>query len=182
MSGRRGFTLIELLIGLAVASVLAGLALPAFQSLIARQQLRAAVNDLFGAIDLTRSVAMARGSPVSLAPLEPGGAAWEKGWVVFVDRNANSRPDAGDEEIFRQGPVAEGMTIRSRFSSSTMPHYIAYNGAGRGCKTGNSQAAHFGTVTLEFGEQVRHIKMNMLGRVRVCDPRAQATGCSATAD
>lgn len=129
MSGRRGFTLIELLIGLAVASVLAGLALPAFQSLIARQQLRAAVNDLFGAIDLTRSVAMARGSPVSLAPLEPGGAAWEKGWVVFVDRNANSRPDAGDEEIFRQGPVAEGMTIRSRFSSSTMPHYIAYNGS-----------------------------------------------------
>lgn len=178
-AGQRGFQLLELLIVLALVCVLAGVALPGFQSLLAHQQLRAAVNDLFAAINLTRSLALARGSPVSLAPLDAGGAAWEKGWVVFIDSNANSRPDAGDEEIFRQGPVAEGITIRSRFGSGTPPHYISYNGAGRGCKTGNSQAAHFGAVTVEFGEQVRQIKINMLGRVRVCDPAAPAPGCSA---
>lgn len=174
-----GFTLVELLFVLALACVLVGVALPGFQALVAHQQFRAAVNDMFAAIDLTRSLALGRGSPVSLAPLDAGGTAWEKGWVVFIDSNANSRPDLGDEVIFRQGPVAEGMTIRSRFTSGTSPHYIAYNGAGRGCKTGNSQAAHWGTVTLEYGEQVRHIKMNMLGRVRVCDPHAPAPGCNA---
>jgi type IV fimbrial biogenesis protein FimT len=170
---RGGFTLTELMIALAVVAILAGMASPEFQSMIARQQMRAAVNDLATAIDLTRSLAIARGSVVVLAPADPAGEAWEQGWSVFTDRNGNSRRDPGEELIFEERPAAAGMHIRSAFSSSTGPEYVAYNGAGRGCQSDNSQAARWGTLTLEFGTQRRLIKINMLGRVRVCDPKTQ---------
>lgn len=172
----------ELMVALAIIAVLASGALPSFQSLLQRQRMRTAANDLVAAIDLTRSQAIGRGSPVVLAPIDPDGTAWEQGWIVFIDSNANRRPDAGEEEIFRQEQVADGITIRSRFSSGAAAQYLAYNGAGRSCQTGNSQAAQFGTLTLEFGEQRKHIKINMLGRVRLCDPRTQPATCTGAGD
>jgi type IV fimbrial biogenesis protein FimT len=174
-----GSTLAELLFALALLAILAGAAAPAYQQLIARQQLRAAVNDLHGAIDLARSQAIARGGRVLLAPLEPGGADWRLGWVVFVDRNGDRRPNAGDERLYQQGPVADGIRIDGAFSAGAAPSYLAYNGAGRSCAAGNSLAARWGTLSLVQGRQVRNLKINMLGRVRVCDPQLRPAGCSS---
>lgn len=167
---------------LCIAAVLAGLALPSYQTLIAHQQLRTAVGDLFSAIDLTRSQALARGSRVLLVPLDPGGASWQHGWNVFIDSNGNRRYDAGEELIFQQGPVADGITINAAFSAdAASSSYIAYNGAGRSCSASNSLAAHWGTLSLVQGQNRRNIKINMLGRVRVCDPATQ-NNCSSAAD
>jgi type IV fimbrial biogenesis protein FimT len=174
--------LIELLTGLALAGVLFSAAMPAYQTLIGRQQLRTAVNDLQSAIDLTRSVALARGSRVLLAPLDPAGVAWKLGWNVFVDDNGNRRFDPGELLIYRHGPVADGIAISSAFSSGAAPLYLAYNGAGRSCSADNSLAAHWGTVSLVQGGQARNIKVNMLGRVRVCDPALDRANCSGAAD
>lgn len=177
----RGTTLVELLIVLVLAGVLLGAALPSYRGLIERMQLRAAVNDLFAAIDLTRSQAIARGSRVVLAPLEPAGADWRLGWVVFIDQNANRRPDPSEPRLFEQGPVADGIAISSNFSSGAAPFFIAYNSAGRSCAAGSSLTARWGTLTLVQGRSTRHIKINMLGRVRVCDPQQDA-GCGGAAD
>ena len=68
-----GVTLVELLVVLALAAILLAAAAPAYQHMMQRQQLRAAVTDLVAAIDLTRSQALARGRMVMLAPLDPGG-------------------------------------------------------------------------------------------------------------
>jgi type IV fimbrial biogenesis protein FimT len=62
------------------------------------------------------------------------------------------------------------------FTNSARPYYIAYNGAGRSCADGNSAAARWGTVSLYHGGHIRRIKINMLGRARVCDP-ARDAGC-----
>ncbi|MBJ7308823.1 GspH/FimT family protein [Rugamonas sp. CCM 8940] len=177
-----GATLVELLFALALLAILAGAAAPAYQELIAHQQLRAAVNDLCGAIDLTRSQAIARGGRVLLAPLEPGGADWRMGWVVFVDRNGDRRPNSGDETIFQQGPVADGIRIDSAFSSGAAPLYLAYNGAGRSCAAGNSLAARWGTLSLVQGKQTRKVIINMLGRLRVCDPQLHPATCASAAE
>lgn len=180
-SRRRGFTVIELMVVLAVLAVLLGLSLSWFRDMIQAQQLRSTANDFFAAIALTRSEAIARGRRVMMTPLASAPADWRQGWVVFVDRNANQRPDAGDEVIFQRGEVAYGLTIVSAFSSGQASQYIAYNMAGRSCGAGNSMTAHYGSVSLALGRHARNIKINMLGRARICDPVAHPGNCSGVA-
>ena len=175
---RAGHTLVELMVVLALAAILCSLAIPALQSLLAQLQLRAAVADLRGAIDLARSQALGSGNPVTLAPLEPAGLDWRLGWVVFADANRNRRPDAGETVFFRHRALADGIMVSTVFSSGTPPDYLAYNGAGRGCDAANSQAARWGTLSLRQGEHTRQIKIGMLGRVRVCDPAQDGANCS----
>ncbi|WP_228893420.1 GspH/FimT family protein [Pseudoduganella aquatica] len=174
-----GLTLIELLVALALAAILAGAAAPSLQSLLQKQLLRAALNDVQGAIALTRSLAIARGGVVLMAPHDASGDAWERGWTVFADRNGNRRPDPGEERYAVQQPMADGIHLGAQFTSGTGPAYLAYNAAGRSCQAGNSQAARWGTLTLEAGQHKRLVKINMLGRVRVCDPVAQPALCTS---
>jgi type IV fimbrial biogenesis protein FimT len=172
-----GISLVELLVVLVLAGILLGAAAPAYQHVMRRLQLSVAVNDLVAAIDLTRSQAITLGRPVMLVPLEPNGTDWRQGWVVFVDSNGNRRPDVGEARIFQHGPLPDGMTLESAFSSAGTPLYFAYNGAGRSCSAGNSLAARWGTLSLAQGREVRNIKINMLGRLRVCDPAIDTANC-----
>ena len=176
-----GITLVELLTVLALAGILLATAAPSYRQMIERQQLRTAVTDLVAAIDLTRSQALARGRIVMLAPLDPGGIDWRGGWIVFVDANDNRRPDADETIIFQRGPLAAGLRMSVSFTSKAPPAYVAYNGAGRSCSAGNSLVARWGTLSLALGEHERNIKINMLGRLRVCDPAVEAA-CTGASD
>ena len=177
-----GHTLIELMLVAGIAALLLGAAVPSLQALIAQQQLRTAVSDLFAAIDLARAQALARGSRVMLVPADAAGADWAQGWIVFVDRNGNQRPDPSDELIFQHGPVGGAIVIKSVFSSGHAAYYLAFNGAGRSSSASSSLAAHWGTLSLVQGKQTRHIIINMLGRARVCDPLVQVHTCSSAVD
>ncbi|MFA9216869.1 MAG: GspH/FimT family pseudopilin [Sphingomonadaceae bacterium] len=179
---RAGHTLAETLVVLALAILLFALAVPALHELLARLQLRAAVADLQAAIHLTRSQALGRGGIVLLVPSEAGGDTWQRGWLVFADANHNRRPDGGETIIFRHGPLPAGIVVSSHFSSATAPTYLAYNGAGRGCDAANGQVARWGTLSLRQGEQIRRIKIGMLGRPRICDPAVDGASCSGDAD
>lgn len=172
-----GFSLAELMTVLAVAAVVLSIAVPDLRQLIRNQQLKAAVNDLFGAIGLARSQAIARGARVELVAAGTG-ADWSRGWVVFVDNDGDRRPGSGDEVIAAHGPVPDGIAITSTFSSQQGALYIAYNGAGRSCTDTSSMAARWGTLSLFQGGPTRRIKINMLGRARVCDPARDGASCS----
>jgi type IV fimbrial biogenesis protein FimT len=174
------FTLVEALIALAVAGVLLGAAGPDLRAFAARQQIRAAATDLMAALHLARSQALGRGEIVVVAPGEARGIAWQQGWTVFADRDGDGRPGPGDEVLFRHGPVADGMRIWARLSAAAPPWYVAYNSAGRSCRAGNASAANWGTLSLRTGDEARNIKINMLGRARLCDPlRDSACGAAA---
>jgi type IV fimbrial biogenesis protein FimT len=174
---RSGFTLLELLIVLAIAAVLMGLASPEMRDMIRRHRLDSAVADLYGAIDLTRSQAIARGSRVQLVPLEPGGTDWARGWVVYVDTNGDRRPGPGEEVIASHGPLDDGIVTSFNFTGNRAPYYIAYNSAGRSCSDASSAAARWGTLSLHQDAQIRRIRINMLGRARVCNPERDRDGC-----
>ena len=169
-----GFSLVELLVVIAVAAILLGIAAADLRSLIRHQQLKAALSDLFGAIDLTRSQAITRGMRVYLAPLGDG---WSGGWSVFVDKDGDGMPGEPDELIAVHGPVAKGIVIVSGFTSPRTPDYIAYNGGGRSCSHASSMAARWGTLSLTLDGQTRRIKINMLGRARACDPARDGASC-----
>lgn len=177
MARRPGFTLIELLMVLVIASLLLGLGSPAMREAIAGYQLRSTANEFVAALHFTRNEAVARGAVVLLTPAGDG-TDWNQGWQAFVDRDGNRRPGAGEPILLRHGPAAAALRIWSRFSANTAPLYIAYNSAGRSCKAPTGLGAHFGTVSLQAGMQQRNIKINMLGRVRLCDPAHEATGCT----
>jgi type IV fimbrial biogenesis protein FimT len=176
MSRAPGFSLPELLTALAICAVLLAVATPGLRQLIQAQQLRIAANDLFDAIALTRAQAIARGERVKLAPHDAAGMDWTRGWTVFVDRDGDRAPGAGDDIIATHGPLAQGMQAHFAFTSPAPPYYIAYNGAGRSCSDISSAASRMGTVSLFHGQRVRRIKINMLGRPRVCDP-ARDSAC-----
>lgn len=176
-----GLSLPELCTVLAIAAVLLAVAAPDLRDLVRTQQLKAATTDLFAAIDLARARALARGRQVKVVPLDPLGADWRLGWRVLDDGDGSGSGSAGDgagmaEPIMEHGPLPSGIAVDFTFTNSARPYYIAYNGAGRSCADGNSAAARWGTVSLYHGGHIRRIKINMLGRARVCDP-AREPGC-----
>lgn len=173
---RGGFSLTELVVVLAVAAVAAGLAAPNLVALIRGQQLRSATGDLYGAIAFARAQAMARNEPVKLAPNDDAGQDWSLGWTVFVDRDGDRLPNEGDEVLAVHPPLPGGVQISFSFTSPAPPQYIAYNGAGRSCSDVNTAAARLGTLSLFHGGHIRRIKINMLGRARICNP-ARDRGC-----
>ncbi|WP_323144108.1 GspH/FimT family protein [Massilia phyllosphaerae] len=171
---RAGLSLVETTVVLAVAAVLLALALPELAVLVRHQQLKSASGDLFAALGLARSQALARGQTVKLLPRDPLGADWRSGWRVFVDRDGDGQPGPGDDIIAEHDPLPHGVAVAFAFTSTAPPYYIAYNGAGRSCSDSNSAAARYGTLSLFHGGAIRRIKINMLGRARSCDPARDA--------
>jgi type IV fimbrial biogenesis protein FimT len=171
----RGFTMVELAIVLAIAAVMMSVALPDLRQMIRSQQLKAAVGDLFGAIDLARTQAIARGRKVLLVPAD--GADWRAGWVVFVDENGDRRPGGAEEVIMRHEALAPGIVVGAVFSSQQGTAYLAYNSMGRSCSDISSLAARWGTLSLAMDQQRRRITINMLGRARICNPARDGASC-----
>ncbi|WP_426107902.1 GspH/FimT family pseudopilin [Massilia sp. TSP1-1-2] len=170
-----GATLVELVVVLAIMAVLASLALPSMRDMLEARRLDTAAVDLYGAIDLARSQAVARGDRVQLVPLEPKGANWAEGWVVFVDRDGDRRPGPDEEIISSHGPLAGGIVVSFNFTSNKLPYYIAYSASGRSCRDTSSLAARWGTISLHQEGRIRRIKINMLGRARMCRPEQDET-------
>jgi len=156
---------------LAVASILFSGAMPDMRQAIEAFQLRAASADLLAAIHETRAEAMARGQIVTLLA---NNGDWRQGWTILLDSNANRQADPGERILKWHRSLPKAIEIRSGFTDPTAPFYIAYNSAGRSCRPAHAKAANFGTISLSTGEQQRNIKINMLGRVRLCDPARES--------
>jgi type IV fimbrial biogenesis protein FimT len=168
---RHGVSLIELMMALAVASILFSSAMPDMRQTIEAIQLRSSAADLLAAIHETRAEAMSRGQIVTLLA---NNGDWNQGWSIIVDSNANRVLDPGERLLKWHRSVPKAVEVRSGFTDPTAPFYIAYNSAGRSCRPAHPKAANFGTISLIAGEQQRNIKINMLGRVRLCDPARES--------
>ncbi len=175
LTGQRGRSLVEIMAALAIAAILLCGAMPAAHGLLQRLQLRTAVASLQGALDLARTQAMARGAVVVVAPRA---GQWERGWTVFADRDGDGAPGPGDEIMAEQDALGDAIHIRMQFTGGAGQRYIAYNSAGRGCRADNSQTARWGTLTVEAGAQQYLVRINMLGRARVCDPKKDGSACT----
>jgi len=85
-SSLSGFTIVELMVTLAVAAILMGFALPAFNAFVDQRRMASRANDFLLAVTYARSEAARRGERVSLVSL---GAdtdnEWGDGYTVEVD-------------------------------------------------------------------------------------------------
>jgi type IV fimbrial biogenesis protein FimT len=96
-----GFTLVELLITVVVLSILLGLAVPSFRSLMQNDQQWLQQNNLTLALSAARSEAIKQDVPggVSVcastgngAPATCDGATWAQGWIVVLNGVAGAKP------------------------------------------------------------------------------------------
>lgn len=87
----RGFTLIELMVTLAVAAVLIGLAVPAFNDLVRQRAMVSRINDMVLAVSYARSEAVRRGAQVSVQAVDDGDNdnEWGAGYCVVVGDPGN---------------------------------------------------------------------------------------------
>ncbi len=74
---RQGFTLIELLVTIAVAVILATVAAPSFQSMIATNRLAADHNAILAGLNFARSEAVAQREKVTAVLSQVAGGGWK---------------------------------------------------------------------------------------------------------
>lgn len=112
-----GYTLLEILVTIAVVAIVASLAVPSFQNMIATQRVRSAANDLVAALNFARSEAVKRNRVVTVTP----GAAWTAGWTItYVD-------SGGTTQTLQTHEAFEGVTLISSPAATA----ISYRADGR---------------------------------------------------
>lgn len=109
-SSEAGFTLIELMVALAVLAIIAAIAVPAMQGLIAANRLSGASTELVTALQVARSEAIRRNAPVTVCGSDDGASCanttdWSR-WIVTGRDNAT-----GSTEVIRDSAVSGNMQV-----------------------------------------------------------------------
>jgi type IV fimbrial biogenesis protein FimT len=130
----RGFTLVELLIVVSVVAILAEVAIPSFQSLIASQRVKTTASTLQFALLRTRAESLKRNTNVTLAPATAG--HWNAGWNVLNPVDGSSLSTYADA-------AAAGVTI-------TGPATVVFQSSGRlsGAANVNFKLSSTGTTDI----------------------------------
>jgi type IV fimbrial biogenesis protein FimT len=176
-----GATLAELLICLAVLSVLAALAYPSWQRLLARQQVTLAADRLAGSLALARATAVARRTEVLLAPL-PGTATLDRGWRLMLAPAGSAAMDppplgTGGPDRHDGGLLAT-VELRSACMRIALRSTAQGNNTLRMTAVGYSRSEQGGFLAATFtvtcqGEQ-RQLRLSAHGRGRLCTPGQDA--------
>ena len=130
----RGFTLIELMLVVAVLMVVITLATPSLQTLLHSNRLRTQTSRLMTALNLARSEAISRNSPVSLCPssLVVSGqpicsGIYSDGWIVFSNRDKDRVVDTDIDEVIRayEG-LPRGYSLTNKLGTLDASELISY--------------------------------------------------------
>lgn len=162
---QRAFSLVELIVTFAILSVLLGIAVPSFGSLIERNQQTSASHELLSALNHARGLAVTRREFVSLCAGADNcstSANWEQNILIFTDPNRNGQLDAG-EHLHRAVTIPEEYHWNwSNFRSKTFMTFKA---------SGLTDSLN-GTYTLCHGTDAKQrIVISITGRLRSESPK-----------
>lgn len=166
-----GLTLLELVVALAVAAIALGLGAPALRGIVLDAGRTAATNSFVASAQLARSTAIRRNLPIVVCAgtaadaCDGGRAAWQRGWVVFVnlDRDWPAKLEPGEPVLHQYTPPDSVRVDANR---------VAFRFQRIGLRATN------GTLTIcdERGPRVaRALIVSYTGRVRVARTLADGT-------
>ena len=169
----KGLTLLNLIISLAISAIMLGVAVPSTNSIINSSRIAGQVNDLRGAIALTRSEAIRRNQHVVICKSDNGqqctrNGRWDSGWIIYADENRNRKRDQHEPLILVRGKLPAGHVIDYRAFGSR--HYLAYR------PTGYTRTN--GTFYICKPQDIKRSKALILtksGRVRLSTTRPDGT-------
>lgn len=176
-NGLHGLTLVEMLATLAVIAILAALAMPSFQEMLVKARLRGAVERIHADFQWTKSQAIKTGRYVSISfRIDAGNQQdWCYGFKVgtatagascdcrqaescWLDENLNGTPDNGETGRIVQAGDHPGISIVNTPFQGTESF---------GWLQGTAKA---GNVTLASGTHRLRVRVNDIGRIRICAP------------
>lgn len=170
---QRGLSLIEICVVLAIVSILAGSALPSFESMLEARRLEGQAAEL--AIDLryVRSEAVARNGGVRVSFQTPAGGSCV---IVHTGATADCTCHASGVAQCSNGATA----LKTTFYPAGRGTSVHANVASMRFDPSNGTVSPAGTVRVSGsgGAQVNHV-VNILGRVRTCSPGSSAKGYKA---
>ncbi|MEH6582014.1 MAG: GspH/FimT family pseudopilin [Halioglobus sp.] len=163
----KGFTLIELMVVMAIAALTLFLAAPAMRVMIDSNQLRTQASLLMSALQLARSEAIIRNTPVSLCPSQAAivsspqcSGSYADGWIIFANPDRDRVVDADSDEVIsvHEG-LPEGYTLTNRTATQAASEIITYltDGSSRKnrtlmlCPAPGSSAASWSVVINRVG-------------------------------
>ncbi len=123
MKTSAGFTLLELMTVIVLAGIVLAIGAPGVQGFIQNNARASATNEMIAAIQQARSVAIKRNQLTSVCPINAAGdgceagAAWENGFLTYVDLDGDMVRDAGEEILSATNPLGGTFTLRSTFDA-----------------------------------------------------------------
>jgi type IV fimbrial biogenesis protein FimT len=139
---QQALTLFELLLTLSILSILALIALPAWQSMLVYGRRATALGNLRTSLALARESAITRGQIVALCTstdhMHCDSGDWDEGWIVFVDRNTDYKHDTGEPILRVNAPLAGPDHLSG---NRLIAHHVGFQ------RDGLMYGVHNGTIT-----------------------------------
>jgi len=169
VTSSRGLTLLNLLISVSITTIMLGVAVPSTNSILTANRIAGQVNDLRGAIALTRSEAIRRNQHVVICKSMNGQSCtnegrWDSGWIIYADDNHNRKRDADEELVHVHGKTASGFIIT--YSAFGSRNYVAYRPTGYTRTNGT-----FYICKPEDQKRSKALVLTKTGRVRLSTTR-----------
>ena len=182
----RGFTLPELIITVVIGSILAAVAVPAFQDFIRDNRIVTQTNEFITDLYFARTEAVKRNRRVTICksanPLaaEPvcnlsADLNWSIGWVVFVDSTPNGQR-TNDETVLRVHEALDGnLLLYPRQADTNIAQYVSYTPRGiTQIIGGGTQNGIFRMCDARGLTSARAITVAQTGRVSATPPSDSA--------
>lgn len=143
--GQAGFSLMEVMVVAAIVAIMAVLAVPSFSGMVQRQRVKNAADAVLSDLRWARSEAIKRGQDVRVT-ITTDTTPWQ--YAIYESGSPNPIKLVSGSEF-------PGVALVSNTGN------VIFNSV-RGTVTGN------GTVTVGYGQDVKYVKISLLGRIRVC--------------
>lgn len=164
---KKGFTLVEMMVTVAIVAILAALAVPSFNYLIANAQIKTASQAILDGLHLARAEAIRRNERVSLL-LGTG-----SNWSIATDSGVSIQTRSS-------GEGTGSVTVATVPTASTR---ITFNALGRAVANADA-SARITTINLDVSPSFlaaslsKELRITVTdgGSIRMCDPSISTTG------
>lgn len=160
-----GFTIVEFMVVTMIIAVLATLAAPSFQSLLASNRVSAIAGEFLATLNFARSEAVKRGVRVTVCVKASDtqcatSGSWAKGWIIFTDGGTAATVDGSDQVLRTRAALPGSVTMTG---NQNVALYVSYLPSGLSRMASGAMQA--GTLSIcTTGDPGRDVIIAVTGR------------------